>query len=110
MNYPRIPDEFTDAELAHEIERRINARAAGVCPYCGYSLNREICNQPDQHVDRKPPSIPVWVVHRDVPYELGHLIGIRRTESAAKMLRDAERLNHPFDDDEDWSVYEESVE
>ncbi len=35
MGYPLSLDEFSDGELTNEIQRRLQANAAGLCSYCG---------------------------------------------------------------------------
>lgn len=42
MSYPKSLDEYTEAQLRHELARREAARAEGACDYCGYPRNTSI--------------------------------------------------------------------
>ncbi len=49
MSYPRDLDEYTEAELAAEIVRRREARASGLCDYCGRPPTETPCRFPERH-------------------------------------------------------------
>lgn len=49
MSYPRGLDEFTDLELAEEIDRREKLRAAGKCDYCERSPKSSPCKFEERH-------------------------------------------------------------
>lgn len=49
MSYPKTLDEYTDLQLAAEIERREKLRASGKCDYCERSNTTEPCQFPTRH-------------------------------------------------------------
>ena len=56
MSYPRGLDEYTDEELHQELSRREDARARGLCDYCGRDQSTPMCrfNQRHSLVKRNP--------------------------------------------------------
>ena len=46
-----VLEEITDEALRYELERRENARAAGVCDYCGRRPDTPACRFPRRHVE-----------------------------------------------------------
>jgi len=58
MGYPRGLDEYTDIELALEIERRQKLRAAGKCDYCTRDISLDSCMFPERHNQDKRKITP----------------------------------------------------
>jgi hypothetical protein len=55
-------DEFSIEELTDEIERRLAARRAGLCEYCGRSTYKtEPCRFPERHC----VGVTLWTVYKN---------------------------------------------
>lgn len=50
MSYPKSLDEYTDLELAQEIEKREKLRAEGKCDYCYRPNTTTVCKHADRHL------------------------------------------------------------
>jgi hypothetical protein len=49
VSYPKDLDEYTEAELKAELERRQKAREAGLCDYCGRQPSQPACRFPERY-------------------------------------------------------------
>lgn len=49
MGYSKSIDEFTDLELAQEIEKREKMRAEGKCDYCYQPNTAPVCKYSARH-------------------------------------------------------------
>jgi hypothetical protein len=57
MGFPLNLDEYTEEQLAAELERRKQAHAAGLCDYCKRPPSEPPCKFPERHAVR-PPMYP----------------------------------------------------
>ena len=55
MSYPRDLDEYSDAELETERQRRAKNRAKDLCPYCGQDFGKPPCRYPEMHKALRVP-------------------------------------------------------
>jgi len=49
VGYPKDLDEYTDNDLAHELQRRLLAKQQNLCSYCGRSGSESPCKFPERH-------------------------------------------------------------
>lgn len=49
MSHFRDIDEYTEAQLRAELERRASLRERGLCDYCGQAQSAKPCRFPDRH-------------------------------------------------------------
>lgn len=64
MGYHVDMDEYSEAQLTAELERRANARAMGHCDYCGRVPTEPPCKFPMRHGDAR-----IIAFKRDIPYK-----------------------------------------
>ena len=50
MSYPKALDEFTDLELAQELQKREKMRSEGKCDYCYRPNTTSVCKHADRHL------------------------------------------------------------
>lgn len=62
MSYPRDLDEYAAAELNAELQRRVDARNAGLCDYCGQpAATSTPCRFPKRHESSAAWPSGAWV-------------------------------------------------